>query len=116
VAAAESALERQLSEVIIGGDPPFRRLRPGEELVRQGDEGGEVFLLFDGVLDVERDGESVARLGPGAVVGESAMVSGGRRNATLRAVTPVRVAVVPGEQVDREALATLAASRTLREG
>jgi hypothetical protein len=35
----------------------------------------------------------------------------GRRTATLRAVTPCRVAVVPEGLVDREALAELAASR-----
>ena len=115
VATAESALERRLSQAIIGTDPPFRRLRRGEELVRQGDEGGELFLLFDGVLEVERDGEVIARLGPGAVVGEAALLSGGARNATLRAVTPVRVAAVPGDRIDREALAALSAQRKAPE-
>ena len=41
VAAAESALERKLSAIIVGSDPPFRRLRRGEELVREGEEGGD---------------------------------------------------------------------------
>lgn len=116
VATAESALERRLSQAIIGTDPPFRRLRPGEELVRQGDEGGDLFLLFDGVLEVERDGDVIARLGPGAVVGEAALVSGGVRNATLRAVTSVRVAAVPGDRIDRDALAALSAQREGPEG
>lgn len=111
VAAAESALERRLSGVIVGSDPPFRRLRPGEELARQGDPGGELFLIFDGVLEVERDGETIARLGPGAVVGEGALLAGGVRSATLRALTAVRVATVPGDLIDREALAELAAGR-----
>jgi hypothetical protein len=114
VAAAESALERKLSAIIVGSDPPFRRLRRGEELVREGEEGGELFLLFDGVLEVERDGAVIAQLGPGAIVGEAALLSGGRRTATLRAVTPVRVAVVPHDRVDRDALVSLAASRDPR--
>jgi len=36
-------------------------------------------------------------------VGEMALLEGGRRTATLRAVTPCRIAVVAGEQLDRDA-------------
>jgi Cyclic nucleotide-binding domain len=114
VTAVESALERQLSLIIIGGDPPFRRLRPGESLVEQGEAGEELFLLFDGVLSVEQDGKPVVEVGPGAILGEMALLEGGRRTATLRAVTPCRVAVVPGDRIDREALEQVARRR--REG
>src|SRR5437773_2750154 len=55
VTAVETAWERQLSRLIIGGDPPFRRLRTGQALVEQGEPGDELFLLFDGVLAVEAD-------------------------------------------------------------
>jgi hypothetical protein len=65
VTAVETELERQLSAIIIGSDPPFRRLTAGEALVTQGDAGDELFLLFDGVLAVEQDGEQVAEVGPG---------------------------------------------------
>jgi cyclic nucleotide-binding protein len=111
VAEAETAIERQLSAVIIDSRPGWRRLRPGETLVEQGDEGGEVFLLFDGILTVETGGLEVAELGPGAVVGEMALVDHGRRTATLRALTPCRIAVVPPEGIDLRALAELAAGR-----
>lgn len=111
VAEAETAIERQLSAVIIDSRPGWRRLRPGETLVEQGDEGGEVFLLFDGMLTVEIGGLEVAELGPGAVVGEMALVDDGRRTATLRARTPCRIAVVPPEGIDLRALAELAAGR-----
>jgi len=112
VTAVESALERQLSRLIVGGDPPFRRLQPGEALVEQGQPGEELFLLFDGVLAVEADGEVVAEVGPGAILGEMALLQGGRRTATLRAVTPCRVAAVPGDRIDRRALEELAKGRT----
>jgi Cyclic nucleotide-binding domain len=111
VTAVESALERELSRIIIGSDPPFRRLRPGETLVEQGDPGDELFLLFDGVLSVEQDGQPVVEVGPGAILGEMALLEGGRRTATLRAVTRCRVAVVPGDRVDRQALAEVARRR-----
>jgi len=111
VSAVESGLERELSALIIDSDPPFRRLKPGEVLVEQGEPGDELFLLFDGMLDVERDGEKIAEVGPGAVLGEMALLEGGHRTATLRARTSCRVAVVPGDRVDRAALAELAGRR-----
>jgi Cyclic nucleotide-binding domain len=92
--------------------PPFRRLRPSESLVKQGEPGDELFLLFDGVLAVEVDGQVITEVGPGAILGEMALLRGGRRTATLRAVTPCRVAVVPGERIDRPALEELAKGRT----
>ena len=99
---------------IIDGKPGFRRLDEGEVLVEQGQTGTDVYLLFDGVLMVEIDGQPVTELGPGAVVGEMALLEGGRRTATLRAVTPCRVAAVPGDRIDRAALAELARSRGWR--
>jgi cyclic nucleotide-binding protein len=114
VTAVETALERQLSLLIIGSDPPFRRLRPGETLVEQGALGDEVFLLFDGILVVEIDGNPVTEVGPGAILGEMAQLHGGRRTATLRARTPCRVAVVPGDRLDRDALREVAEGRTTR--
>jgi Cyclic nucleotide-binding domain len=109
--AVETALERELSQVMLDAAPHWLRLRKGATLVAQGDPGHELYLLFDGLLAVEIDGRTVVELGPGAVVGEVALLEGGRRTATLRAVTPCRVAAVPGDRIDRAALAELARSR-----
>jgi len=67
VAEAESALERQLSLHIMraGEKPRMRRLREGERLSQQGDAGDELYLLLDGVLRVEVDGEQVAEVAQG---------------------------------------------------
>jgi len=43
-----------------------------------------------------------------------ALLQEGRRMATLRAVTPCRVAVVPKDQIDRQALEELAKGRLPR--
>jgi CRP-like cAMP-binding protein len=80
-------------------------------LVQKGQQGDELFLLFDGVLRVEIDGQPVAEVGPGAIVGELALLQEGRRMATLRAVTPCRVAVVPKDRIDRQALEEIARGR-----
>jgi hypothetical protein len=111
VTAVESALERRLSVAVIDAKPRFRRLGAGQTLVEQGERGDELFLLFDGVLQVEIDGQPVTEVGPGAILGEMALLHQGRRTATLRAVTPCRVAVVPKDRIDRQALEELAKGR-----
>jgi hypothetical protein len=115
VSAIESALERELSVHIMSPDakPQFRMLDEGRTLVAQGDLGtGDLHLLLDGLLSVEIDGAAVTQLGPGAIVGEGALVTGGPRNATLRAITRCRVASVRGDAVSIDRLAELAARRS----
>ena len=113
VTAAESALEREISRELMAGKmiPERRTLEPGETLVEQGAPGDELYLVLDGVLAVEIDGEEVAEIGPGAIVGERALLEGGTRTATLSARTRCRVAVIPGELIDRHELEDLAATR-----
>ena len=79
-------------------------------LTRQGDPGDELYIIVDGVLVVIVDGVEVVELGPGTVLGERAILQGGRRAATLTAATPAKVMVVPAEGIDRDRLAGLAAS------
>jgi hypothetical protein len=106
VTAVETALERELSTTIMRGGqkPKFRKLKEGQVLVEQGQIGRELFLLLDGVLAVEVDGESLGEVGPGAILGERAIVEEGRRTATLRAMTKARVAVAQADQIDPAAL------------
>jgi hypothetical protein len=105
----ESALERQLSATIMrkGAKPTFRNLEPGERLVEEGEPGAELFLVLDGMLKVSHGGEEIAEVGPGAVLGERAILEGGRRTSTVTATTKCRVAVAPGSDVDRQCLAEL---------
>jgi CRP-like cAMP-binding protein len=112
-APAESELERALSSTLMadGGTIGRRRLAPGETLVEQGEAGDELYLVLDGVFDVEIDGAKVAELGPGAMAGERAVLEGGVRTATLRAASPARVAVIPKEAVERGDLELLSAER-----
>jgi len=113
VTAAESALEREISRELMAGKmiSDHRMLEPGETLVEQGAPGDELYLVLDGVLVVEIDGEEVAEIGPGAIVGEKSLLEGGTRTATLRARTRGRIAVIPAELIDRQELQDLAATR-----
>ena len=97
------------------GQAEDRRLKAGEVLVRQGEPGTDVYLVLDGVVRVEHDGERLAEYGPGAMLGERAHLEGGTRTSTLVAVTACRVAAVDAGQLDRSALEELSAGHRREE-
>jgi Cyclic nucleotide-binding domain len=115
--AVESDLERDLSYQLMrsGAKPKHRKLGQGDALVEQGDQGQELFLLLDGALDVEVDGEVVTEVGPGAILGERALLEG-VRTATLRATTPARVAVFQAADIDEAVLPELSRAHRTEEG
>lgn len=117
VTAVETALERDVADRIMGGGarPAVRTVREGRLLTEQGAPGSMVYLLLDGVLSVAVDGEAVAEVGPGAILGERAVLEDGSRTSTLRALTKVRVAAVPADRVDRGALAAISAGHRREE-
>ena len=117
VTAVETALERELSVQLMHGaaKPRIRRLKAGDVLVRQGEPGADVYLVLDGAVRVEHDGERLAEYGPGAMLGERAHLDGGTRTSTLVAVTACRVAAVEAGQLDRSALQELSAGHRREE-
>lgn len=112
-AALEGQLEEELTRIALTTNArlPRRRLESGETLVEQGEPGADMFLLLDGLLEVEIDGETVARVGAGALLGELAVLGDGRRKATLRASRACRVAVLPADAIGGSQLAALALRR-----
>jgi hypothetical protein len=99
VAPPESALERALSEQVMQGGhrPAVRNLHAGEFLFRQADQETSIAVILDGTFEVRVNGKAAGQVGPGAVVGERASLSEGRRTADLRALTDGRVAeAAPG--------------------
>ena len=117
VTAVETALEQALSVQLMHGAarPRISQLEPGAELVRQGEFGQDIYLVLDGVIRVERDGNQLAEYGPGAMLGERAALEGGTRTSTLVAVTRCRVASVPAVQLDLSDLAELATGHRREE-
>jgi hypothetical protein len=109
VTAVETALERSLSVQLMHGaaKPGIRRLEAGEVLARQGEPGTGIYLVLDGVIRVDRNGERLAEYGPGALLGERAHLEGGARTSTLIAIAPSRVASAEASQFDRSALMEL---------
>jgi hypothetical protein len=111
VTEVETALERELSARFMrgGAKPRIETFEEGAVLVAQGASGHEMYVLLDGVLSVEVDDAAIAQVGPGAVLGERALLEGGRRTATLRAVSRCKVAAASGAEVEPELLSELAA-------
>jgi len=116
VTAVETAMERQLSRVIMGeGKPKVRTLAAGAVLTEQGERADALYLLLDGVIQVVVDGEEVANIGPGALIGERAVLEGGRRTATLVAVSPCKVAEARRVELDLALLAEVGAAHRREE-
>jgi hypothetical protein len=111
IAEVESALERELSTVIMkGGKPKIRKVKEGATLTVQGEEASSVYLLLDGVMSVVVDGNEVAALGPGALMGERAVLEGGTRTATLVAACPCKVAEARKVELDIDKLSAISES------
>jgi CRP/FNR family cyclic AMP-dependent transcriptional regulator len=66
----------------------------GYTLMRQGDIGQEFFLIVDGRVRIERDGTTVTTLGPGDYLGEIALISEDRRNASAITEGPAKLLVI----------------------
>ncbi|MCA1587576.1 MAG: cyclic nucleotide-binding domain-containing protein [Chloroflexi bacterium] len=77
------------------------RLTAGECLLREGTDGEAFYVVADGELEVtKRSGEGevpLAVVGPGAVVGEMAVIEDRPRNASVTARTDATVLRVPRE-------------------
>jgi CRP-like cAMP-binding protein len=77
----------------------------GTTLVQEGDFGYSMFAIVSGEADVTRDGVLVHTLGPGEVFGEIAVMSSGKRVATVTAKSDMRLIVVLNRdlwRVDRD--------------
>ncbi len=83
---------------------------PGEILIEQGEIGDAFYAIGAGHVDIVRDGERIADLGPGEHFGEVALLTDEPRNATVVAHTPLRVF-----RLDREGFASVVAN-TFRRG
>jgi len=66
----------------------------GKALMRQGEQGNEMFVIASGSVRVERNGTEIATLGRGQAVGEMALLSEGPRLATVTTLEPTTVFVL----------------------
>lgn len=63
----------------------------GKVLMRQGENGAEMFIVATGTVRIERNGVFIRDAGPGTAIGEMALLSEGPRTATITANGPLRI-------------------------
>ncbi len=80
-----------------------RKIKAGEHLIHRGEEGGDLYFLLDGEVDVyvvEAGREiNLVQLTAPAIVGELELFTGNKRTASVRASTDGRVLALASEKV-----------------
>jgi CRP/FNR family cyclic AMP-dependent transcriptional regulator len=78
-------------------DSSILNIGPGDFLFRQGESGDKMYVLLEGNAEILVGDLVVEAAGPGALVGEMALIDTGPRTASVVARTPCRLA-----QIDRK--------------
>ena len=73
----------------------------GTTLVKEGDFGHGAFAITSGSAEVVHDGDVLRSLGPGDMFGEIAVLSGGRRTATVVATTDMTLVTLLNRELWR---------------
>ncbi len=84
--------EREL--LAIAGITRPMRYRSGNYVFRQGDRSQGLFLLVQGTVDILKDGQVIAELGPGANFGEMSMLDQPERSASVRVQAEAEVLLI----------------------
>ena len=79
----------------------------GQILMKQGDYSTELIAIEEGSADVIQDGDKVAALGPGSLIGEMGLLSREPRNADVIATSPMRVIKLTHWEIRRMSEETL---------
>src|SRR5436190_4569484 len=72
--------------------------RAGDVLMTEGETGHEFFAIVDGEVGVTSRGETLAKLGPGAYVGELALLDPGPRTATVTALRDTQAVLLSSRE------------------
>jgi CRP/FNR family cyclic AMP-dependent transcriptional regulator len=73
----------------------------GATLVKEGDFGHGAFAITAGTAEVIHEGDVLRTLGPGDMFGEIAVLSGGRRTATVVATTDMTLVTLLNRELWR---------------
>lgn len=76
----------------------FQYFAAGEELIRQGDEADNVFIIIEGHAEAVVDGQKVGDVQRDEIFGAMAVFTREKRSASVIAATPCTVMVIPKDQ------------------
>jgi CRP/FNR family cyclic AMP-dependent transcriptional regulator len=85
----------------------------GATVVREGDYSTELVAIEEGTAEVLQHGKTIATLGPGDIFGETGVLEGGMRNASVVATSPIRMVKLTTWDIKRLAPETLARLRAV---
>jgi len=97
----EANLVDLLSPLVRAGSR-MRYVGAGEVIVREGEPGGEAFILLSGLCHASVQGEVVNTVRPGELFGEIACLEGATRTATVRATVDSEMLEISGEDLRGE--------------
>jgi len=83
-------------------------------LIGEQTPGDKAYLLLDGEVSVRKGGVEVARLGPGDVIGEIAIVNHKLRSASVVSLTPLEVIHFTRESLEELLVSVPAFAEALR--
>jgi predicted RND superfamily exporter protein len=78
----------QVKKLVLLGE--IREADAGAKAVTAGEDGSSMFLLLEGSVTVESSGQEIARLNPGDIFGEIALVNPGPRSADVIAAEQLK--------------------------
>ncbi|WP_217475113.1 cyclic nucleotide-binding domain-containing protein [Stutzerimonas stutzeri] len=76
----------------------FQHFAAGEELIRQGDDADNVFIIIEGHAEALVDGQKVGDVQRDEIFGAMAVFTQEKRSATVVATSPCTVMLIPKEQ------------------
>jgi predicted RND superfamily exporter protein len=93
----------QIKKVILTGE--IRSFATGDQILREGEEGTEMFVVLDGVVEAQKTNEAgvvstLRSIGVGEIFGEVAAFAGGRRTADIMATGNTQVLVMSWERIN----------------
>jgi CRP-like cAMP-binding protein len=96
----------QLKRIPLFADVPDEDLRliatfaeskevgPDSVIMKEGGFSNEFMAIESGKVEIQRDGQAVAELGPGEIFGEAGLLEKSRRNASVVAKEPTRLIII----------------------
>lgn len=71
-------------------------IKAGQVIMAEGSMAHEMVIILEGELEVTREGEHIADLGPGSFAGELALLRRSNRHSTVSAKTDVEILHIDG--------------------
>lgn len=84
--------------ILLGPELPTRSYRRGDIVFREGDRGGELFVIKNGTVEVRTGDRRLETLGENEIFGEMALIDDSPRSATVAALTDVVLAPITESQ------------------